>query len=204
MQQTVLVIDDSRMIREIYRQKLAQEKFHVLVAAGGLEALQILARETPDVILLDLLMPDVDGFQLLEMLKREPRLKRVPVLVLSGKSHGEDLQRALALGAADYIVKATTPPNEVIRHIAKALAAGHPGQRKYRLGLDPLQYDAPALAADFGFAGFKCRSCGAPLVVVLEPSEGGWAADLACSACARPHPSKEEHRGDLQRSVTAG
>lgn len=203
MQPLILIIDDSRMIREIYRQKLAQERFRVLVAEGGLEALQILARETPDVILLDLLMPDVDGFQILEVLKREQRLKGVPVLVLSGKSQGEDLQRALKLGAADFIVKATTPPNEVMRHIVKVLAMGRPAQRKYRLGLDSSKYDAPGLAADFGLAGFKCRACGAPLVVVLEASEGGWTAELTCSACARPHASKEDHSSEVQRSVAA-
>jgi CheY-like chemotaxis protein len=119
MQSTILIVDDSRMVREIYRQKLAQEKFRVLVATGGLEALQVLSQETPDLILLDLLMPDIDGFQILATLKRQQRLKDVPVMVFTSKSQGSDVQKALDLGAVDCIPKSTTPPNEVVRLVSR-------------------------------------------------------------------------------------
>jgi CheY-like chemotaxis protein len=191
MQSTILIVDDSRMVREIYRQKLTQERFHVLVAAGGLEAVQILSHETPDLILLDILMPDIDGFQILATLKRQQRLKGVPVIVLTGKTQGSEVQKALDLGAVDCIPKSTTPPNEVVRLVSKALYESRAARRRYRLGLDPSLFDAPQLAADLGLASFSCTACSAALHFVLQASDDGWTAELVCSACAKPHGAKE-------------
>jgi CheY-like chemotaxis protein len=191
MQSTILIVDDSRMVREIYRQKLAQEKFRVLVATGGLEALQVLSQETPDLILLDLLMPDIDGFQILATLKRQQRLKDVPVMVFTSKSQGSDVQKALDLGAVDCIPKSTTPPNEVVRLVSKALDENRIARRSYRLGLDPSLYDAPMFAADLGLASFGCTACRAALHFILKASDDGWTAKLVCSVCSKPHGGKE-------------
>lgn len=119
---TILIADDSQTVRELYRQKLTQERFHVLVAGGGQEALQLLGKATPDLILLDLTMPDMDGDSILQVIRRQDRLKRVPVIVLSGNSDRTRMERAFALGATDYILKSTTPPDNVIRQIRFAIS----------------------------------------------------------------------------------
>ena len=199
MAQTILFVDDSRLVQEIYRQRLTQERFRVLVAGGGLEALRILSRETPDLILLDLLMPDVDGYRILEVVKREPRLSAVPVIIFSGKSQGTELQKALDLGARDYIIKSTTPPNEVVQHIRRILHESCPEGRQYRLSIDPSLYDARRLMAALGLQSLACRTCGAALVLLLDSSEDGslQSARLACSDCARivPEPSAKLAQG---------
>ncbi len=118
---TILIADDSRTVREVYRQKLTEASFRVLVAEGGQAALQVLGKETPDLILLDLTMPDMEGDSILQTIRRQDRLRRVPVIVLSGNSDRTRMQRAFALGATDYILKSTTPPDNVVRQIRSAL-----------------------------------------------------------------------------------
>jgi PleD family two-component response regulator len=121
MNNTILIADDSRTIREMYRQKLTHEGFRVTLAEGGREAVKLLSTETPDLIMLDLHMPDVDGYALLEVIRRHPRLKRVPVLILTGASDRVQYQRAFDMGATDFILKSTTPPDNVVRQIRSAL-----------------------------------------------------------------------------------
>jgi len=121
MTKTILIADDSRTVREIYRQKLTDEGFCVLLAAGGREAVKLLSTETPALIMLDLQMPEVDGYQLLEAIRNQARLRHVPVLVLTGASDRVQFQRAFDLGATDFILKSTTPPDNVVRQIRQAL-----------------------------------------------------------------------------------
>lgn len=192
MAKTILFVDDSRLVQEIYRQKLMQERFRVLVAGGGLEALRILSKETPDLILLDLLMPDVDGYRILEVVKREQRLKGVPVLVFTGKSQNGELQKALDLGAHGYIVKSTTPPNEVLQQIRQTLHEVSDEHRTYRLSVDPYSLDAPRLAEAHGLKKLACADCYGSLVLLLGGQEdGGWpSARLVCSRCDRAFPEQ--------------
>jgi CheY-like chemotaxis protein len=200
MAQTILFIDDSRLVQEIYRQRLMQERFRVLIAGGGLEALRILSKETPDLILLDLLMPDVDGYRILEVVKREPRLTEVPVVIFSGKSQGAELQKAFDLGARDYIIKSTTPPNEVVQQIRRVLRETCPERRQYQLRIDPSLDDAPRFAAALGLKDLTCTACGAALALLLETSEdGGWQSTrLICSGCAAdPQPRACHSRSSL-------
>jgi CheY-like chemotaxis protein len=121
MNTTILVADDSRTIRELYRQRLTHEGFRVMLADGGREAVQLLSTETPSLIMLDLQMPEVDGYALLEVIRRQPRLRQVPVIVLTGASDRVQFQRAFDLGATDFILKSTTPPDNVVRQIRAAL-----------------------------------------------------------------------------------
>lgn len=199
MTKTILFVDDSRLVQEIYRQKLMQERFRVLVAGGGLEALRILSKETPDLILLDLLMPDVDGYKILEVVKRELRLKEVPVIVFTGKSQSTELQKALDLGAHGYIVKSTTPPNEVVHQIRQTLRETCDERRTYRLRVDPYLLDASRLAEAHGLRKLSCADCDASLVLLLEdPEDGGWpSARLVCSCCDRIFPERSVRQATM-------
>lgn len=111
---TVLVIDDtpenlavmSDLLRESYRVKLAN---------GGAKGLQLALAETPDLILLDIMMPEMDGYQVLERLKSDARTQAVPVIFLTAMSKPEDEERGLLLGAVDYITKPVSPPIALAR-----------------------------------------------------------------------------------------
>ncbi|MBF0327857.1 MAG: SpoIIE family protein phosphatase [Nitrospirae bacterium] len=104
---TVLVVDDQKMIREICSVDLKKEGYVVLLAANGIECLDI-ARANKgviDLIILDIMMPKLDGYATLEQLRADPELQKIPVVMLTGKAEGEDAVRALELGADDYIRK---------------------------------------------------------------------------------------------------
>lgn len=102
---TVLVIDDDTMIRKLLESTLARKGFKVFCAAGGLDGLDIAKAEDIDVILLDWMMPEMDGIEVLSELKRNSKTMHIPVFMLTGKEDSKDIDLAISKGAVDYIVK---------------------------------------------------------------------------------------------------
>lgn len=122
--QTVCVVDDNADIREIYGLKFQHEGFAVVLAKDGEEALQVIRRERPDVILLDIQMPILDGIGVLEILKSDADLSKIPVVVLSNIDDEEMFQKIGDLGAAEYyLLKALTDPQKVVDKTIEALAS---------------------------------------------------------------------------------
>lgn len=117
----VLVVDDDEFLSNIYVISLRRYGFGVSVARNGEEGLAAARKDKPDIILLDLMMPKMDGFETLENLKSDDGLKDIPVLVLSSLGQKEDTSRAMDLGAADYLRKTETLPNECLRKVYAAL-----------------------------------------------------------------------------------
>ena len=106
----ILLVDDSAQSRAIYRNKLTLDSFAVIEASDGIEALKKLQETKPDLIILDLWMEGIDGFKFLQLLNLNPDLKDIPVIILSARSVPEDIQKALSLGAKDFLPKMTTTP----------------------------------------------------------------------------------------------
>jgi len=103
---TILLIEDSETNSLLVRSLFADNHdYTILVANKAKQAFQILKKETPDLILLDLMLPEIDGFQILELLKAEEQTKNIPVIVVSARDKREDIKRAKELGAVDYIMK---------------------------------------------------------------------------------------------------
>jgi CheY-like chemotaxis protein len=127
---TVLIIDDNPVITSIYRGKLAAERLHTEVAANGEEGLAMLDRCKPDVVLLDLMLPKVNGMEVLKRIRARPEYKTLPVLVFSNSYSADIMQQAWGFGATDVLHKSTTTPRNVvlalIRAIADAAAASAP------------------------------------------------------------------------------
>jgi len=155
----------------MYRSKLTIEQFTVQTADNGMEAIKLLSQEIPDVILLDLMMPIMDGFKVLQVIKTDPRLSDTPVLVFSARGQPEEIEKAMNLGAAGYIVKATTKPNEVIEQIRKVLSQKPKVQEltHYIVEIKEDAHDAKKLAADFQLSNLKCSKCLGPLLLELIP-----------------------------------
>lgn len=105
MSKVILTVDDSRVMREMLLSSLAGQGFTVLQAEDGVAALDVLASAAPDVIITDINMPRMDGFGLIEQVRRDPRHRAVPILVLSTESDQEKKARARAAGATGWIVK---------------------------------------------------------------------------------------------------
>ena len=117
----VLIIDDDPFIADMYVLKFRDEHFDVIAAHDGKDGLKKIKEFNPDVIVLDIVMPDMDGFEVLEVLRKEngPAHK---ILLLSNLGQKEDVERGMALGASDYAVKAHFTPSEVVERVRKLLA----------------------------------------------------------------------------------
>lgn len=189
MRNKILLVEDSKAIQQMYKNKLTIEQFNVITADNGMEAIKILSQEKPDIILLDLMMPIMDGYKVLQVVKTDPRLSNIPVLVFSAKGQAEEVEKSLNLGAAGYIVKATTKPNEVIEQIRKVLTQRPKVQElsHYLIEVRENVYDAKKLATDFNLNDLKCQKCQAPLLLELIPDfshETPWfSGRFLCPRC---------------------
>lgn len=111
----VLIVEDERPLAHALELKLQKEGFQVSVARNGQEALDLLGQDPFDVMLLDLMMPTLDGFQVLQQLKQK---EQKPVaLVLSNLSQHEDEERVLALGARKFFIKSDTPLSTIVEEV---------------------------------------------------------------------------------------
>ncbi len=117
---TVLVVDDAEMFQKIYKSKLLTDGFKVKIAGNGVEALKMIAEEKPDIILLDINMPIMDGFRVLQNVKGDMGLE-IPIIVLSSRGQPEEVEKAMDLGADGYLIKTTAKPKEVVEKIKQAL-----------------------------------------------------------------------------------
>jgi two-component system chemotaxis response regulator CheY len=117
---TVLTVDDSRAMRDMLRHSLVSAGFRVLQAEDGLQGLEVLATETPDVIVTDINMPRMDGFGFIEAVRRDESRRAMPVLVLTTEVDVDKKNRARAAGATGWIVKPFDPVKlvEAIRRVS--------------------------------------------------------------------------------------
>lgn len=113
----ILVIEDDKFLRELLVRKLSAEGFDVKNAIDAEAAFIILAERTPKIILCDIILPGVDGFEILRRIKEDPKLVDVPVVMLSNLGQKEDLERAMNLGAKDFMVKANFTLDEIVTKV---------------------------------------------------------------------------------------
>ncbi len=113
----IMVVEDDKFLRELLVRKLMSEGFAVESAIEASAAFTILAQFVPNIILLDLILPGVDGFEILTRIKADPRLVNVPVIILSNLGQKEDLDRAMTLGAKDFMVKANFTLDEIVAKV---------------------------------------------------------------------------------------
>jgi CheY-like chemotaxis protein len=118
----VLVADDDQNLRKILCLFLKNARYETVEAANGREALNMAKSQNPDIVLMDIMMPLLDGFTVCKMLKDDPETRRIPVLICTAKNRKEDLIAAIKAGAEDYIIKPFTK-DTVLGKIEKALSA---------------------------------------------------------------------------------
>lgn len=117
----IVVVEDDAHISKVYEIKLAKEGFNVVLARDGEEAVAKITAEKPDLVLLDLMLPKKDGFEVLGEVKKNPELAQIPIIVLSNLGQQTDQERAMVLGASEYLVKVDYPIQEVINKVKKYL-----------------------------------------------------------------------------------
>jgi DNA-binding response OmpR family regulator len=117
----VLLIEDDNFIGVMYTRKLENAGFVVRWAMDGEEGWQELRKQCPDLVLLDIVLPKRDGFVILEEMRKDEKLRHIPVIILSNLGQKTDVERGLSLGADDYVVKAHFTPAEVVERVARLL-----------------------------------------------------------------------------------
>ena len=121
MAKKVLIIEDDPFLSEIYVTKFEESGFEVFLAGDGFAGLQKAKDEKPDVLILDIVMPNIDGLGVLRLMKAEQETKDIPVIILSNLGEQEDVERGFELGALAYIIKAHYTPSEVVARVKNIL-----------------------------------------------------------------------------------
>ena len=117
----ILVIEDDKFLRELISQKLVKEGYNVIEAIDGEKGVEMVKKEHPDLVLLDLILPGIDGFEVLSRIKSDSELSQIPVIILSNLGQRDDVERGIKIGAADYLIKAHFTPVEIINKIRDIL-----------------------------------------------------------------------------------
>ncbi|RLC37156.1 response regulator [Candidatus Falkowbacteria bacterium] len=120
-QNKILIVEDDKMISSMYETKLKQEGFLVLTADNGYAGLELAMKEKPDIILLDIILPQMDGFTVLQELRYNKNMKSTPIIMLTNLGTDEDKEKGEKFGATDYLVKANLTPSQVSEIIKKYL-----------------------------------------------------------------------------------
>ncbi len=157
---TILTVEDSNAIRRLIAYNLERVGYTVLQAENGKEAVRTLQSAVPDLIILDVRMPEMNGFQLLELMRRYPKAAAIPVIMLSALSQPENIDRALALGVVDYLVK-PLDPTVLIAKVQEALAIANEPRESWD-GPNRRQFKRVAIRD-----------------VSLEPQPGGRTVDIS-------------------------
>lgn len=190
--ESILVVEDTELLRRIYTDKLSQEGYRVLQAGDGLECINTLRTAQVDLVLLDLVMPRMSGIEALEAMKRDPRTKDIPVIILSNLGQDVDVKRGMDLGAADYLIKNSAKPADVsakIRATLETISKETPPRPVFRLNVRDHDADADAFVAGARLPRrFWCPACEIELAVELlaKPDRPGWYdAHVICTRCGR-------------------
>tara|TARA_Y100000310_G_scaffold85265_1_gene82108 strand:+ start:25485 stop:25853 length:369 start_codon:yes stop_codon:yes gene_type:complete len=117
----ILFIEDESALQETFGEVLKQEGYEVVKAMDGEAGLEMAKTQKPDLILLDLILPKLHGFEVLKKLKGDPETKEIPIIVLTNLEDMKDIENAIELGATTYLVKVNYSLDEVVSKIKKAL-----------------------------------------------------------------------------------
>jgi len=120
LKQSVLVVDDEPQARSMLRLILVRAGFDVLEAKDGYEALDEVARQIPDLMILDIMMPGIDGFYVCEQLRANSRTASLPIIVLSAKTDADSIKRGQEVGATKYLTKPVSP-DDLTRHVKEVI-----------------------------------------------------------------------------------
>lgn len=121
---SIFVVEDDKFLRELLVRKLEISGFDVSFAIDGEEALRKLKEKVPQLILLDLVLPGIDGFEVLSHIRKNPKTSSVPVIILSNLGQQDEVEKGIRLGADDYLIKAHFTPDEIVEKSRRIVLKG--------------------------------------------------------------------------------
>jgi CheY-like chemotaxis protein len=121
MAKKVLIIEDEEILSKLLKNKLIDQGYEAEIAVDGQQGIEKIKSWIPDLILLDIIMPKVNGFEVLESIKKDPIASKIPVIIVSNSGQPVELERAQKLGAIDWLVKTEFDPEEVIDKVIRQI-----------------------------------------------------------------------------------
>jgi len=121
MAKKILIVEDEEILSDLLQKRLKKEGYGVLLARNGEEGLKMIKKERPNLVLLDVIMPKMSGFQVMEEMNKEENLKKIPVIIISNSGQPEEIGRAQELGAKDWLIKTEFDPEEVLKKVVKQI-----------------------------------------------------------------------------------
>ncbi|MEA3449450.1 MAG: response regulator [Patescibacteria group bacterium] len=121
MKKTILIIEDDEYLAELYRFKFSQGPYTILEARNGRDGADIAKKEKPDLILLDIVMPVLDGYETLKLLREDKETKNLKIYILSNLGQADEIQHAINDGADGYFIKANMTPNQLLNEVDEIL-----------------------------------------------------------------------------------
>jgi DNA-binding response OmpR family regulator len=180
----ILLVDDDENIRTMYAELFLKEGFEVEEAIDGLEGLEKATKNVPNMIFTGIIMPRMDGFALIESLKKNVATANIPVFMSSHMGRKEDHDKAKEAGVKDFFVVGMIPPKQVVARVKAIFEGGG----RYLLKFDPKSLDAGKLSSDINLndKNYFCPKCGSDLVIsmeVLDISKREFKAKFICPSC---------------------
>lgn len=123
MPKNILLVEDDQFLSTLLKKRLQKEGFNVLHAEDVKSALELAQSEKPDLMLLDIILPDESGFDVMEKMAADPRYKKMPIIIISNLGQDADIEKGRKLGAVEYLVKAQVTIDEIIEKIKQYLPA---------------------------------------------------------------------------------
>ena len=174
----ILIVEDDNNTREMYKEVFQKNEFEVIEALDGLEGLDKAIKEKPDVIFTGIMMPKMDGFLMFDALKKNVATSQIPVVISSHMGREEDQQRAMEMGAKDFIPRDLNTPIQVLERIRAVIVLG-----SYKLKVDFNALDAKKLLAELNInENLKCNKCGGELVLAITRGQE-MKAKFMCLKC---------------------
>ncbi len=121
MAKKILIVEDEEILLNLLQKKLSQEGYDVSVARDGEEGLKLIREIRPDLILLDIVMPKIDGFGVMQEVQKDNELKKIPIVIVSNSGQPVEISQAQKLGARDWLIKTNFEPQEVLVKVIKQI-----------------------------------------------------------------------------------
>jgi DNA-binding response OmpR family regulator len=189
--ETILIVEDQQGFRRIYRDVLEREGYQILESEDGEAGWQLVKSKKPDLVLLDLGLPVIDGFEVLKRIRADAETKLIPVIIFSILGEQKDIKRGMELGASDYTVKGFYTPKQILSKIKDLLAKS--GKKKtansYRLKIAMNQEEVGRLHMETGLPdGCRCSKCQTEMILEIFPdyvrTDGHWfSSRFVCPKC---------------------
>lgn len=190
---TILIIEDNSLSRCVYHDMLDSAGYNMLLAEDGKTGWDMTKAKKPDLIMLDLVLPGLHGFEVLKLVRSDAETKDIPILIMTELGEQDDIRKGLDLGANDYMMKGFSGPREILAKVRAVFTKteNKSGTALYRLSINKTRKDAGQLEYDIGLVeSFNCPQCKEEVLQELIPdfakTESHWfISHFVCPKCQK-------------------